>query len=276
MIRGTTTLIAHIGYPTHTFKSPLIYNPYFEHAGIDAVVVPMSCRAEHYGAYLKSVFALTNIGGALITMPHKTTTADLLDEVTPVVGISGACNAVRRAPDGRLQGDLFDGLGFVNGLRRKSFRIEGARALVVGCGGVGSAISVALADAGIGALTLFDRVPEVEQRLSRRLAEHYPALKIAARSNDPAGHELVVNATPMGMADEDPLPMDVSRIDKGSFVGEVVLKQEMTPLLRAAQARGCRVQVGLDMLFEQIPTYLEYFGLPSTTPDVLRSVARLD
>src|SRR5512134_1434363 len=88
MIRGTTSLIAHIGYPTHAFKSPMIYNPYFEHAGVDAVVVPMGCLAEHYAALLKSIFTLTNIRGALITMPHKVTTVGLLDEVTAAVRIA--------------------------------------------------------------------------------------------------------------------------------------------------------------------------------------------
>src|SRR3954470_13357168 len=104
MIRGTTELVAHIGYPTHTFKSPMIYNPYFEQAGIDAVVVPMGCQAEHYAALLKAVFLLENLRGALITMPHKVSTVGLLDELSPTVQIAGACNAVRRAPDGRLQG----------------------------------------------------------------------------------------------------------------------------------------------------------------------------
>jgi shikimate dehydrogenase len=71
---GSTTLIAHIGYPTETFKAPLIYNPYFEKARIDAVVVPMGVKAEDYRDFLKSIFHLTNIRGALITMPHKVTT----------------------------------------------------------------------------------------------------------------------------------------------------------------------------------------------------------
>src|ERR1051326_1298480 len=132
MIRGTTELVAHIGYPTHTFKSPMIYNPFFEQAGIDAVVVPMSCGPEQYPVFLKSVFALTNLRGAIITMPHKVTTVALLDEATSAVKIAGSCNAVRRAPDGRLQGDLFDGEGFVRGVRHRGCRLEGARVLVLG------------------------------------------------------------------------------------------------------------------------------------------------
>jgi shikimate dehydrogenase len=275
VIRGTTALVAHIGYPTHTFKSPMIYNPYFEQAGIDAVVVPMACESAHYPAFLKSVFTLANIRGALITMPHKVTTVDLIDEATPSVEIARACNAVRRAPDGRLQGDLFDGEGFVRGVRSKGFRMEGARALVVGCGGVGSAIAASLASAGVGSLTLFDSHADSARGLAQRLSLHYPKLELKTGSRDPAGHDLVVNATPLGMYAGDPLPMDVERISPETFVGEVALKDEMTPFLRAVQARGCRFQVGADMLFEQIPAYLEFFGFPTTTAENLRSLAKL-
>ena len=275
MIRGTTSLIAHIGYPTHAFKSPMIYNPYFEQAGVDAVVVPMACQAEHYPAFLKAVFTLANIRGALITMPHKVTTVGLLDAATPAVTIAGACNAVRRTADGRLEGDIFDGEGFVRGVRRKGCKLDGARVLVVGCGGVGSAIAASLAAAGAGAISLFDVQAESALSLAQRLATHYPMLEVATGRNDPARHDLVVNATPMGMNDNDPLPIDVARIAPETFVGEVVMKDEMTVFLTAVQARGCRFQVGTDMLFEQIPAYLEFFSLPATTPDVLRAVARL-
>ena len=275
MIRGTTRLLAHIGYPTHRFKAPLIYNPYFEHAGIDAVVVPMACEPEPYPALLRAVFSLANIAGALITMPHKVTTVGLLDEASPAVKIAGACNAVRRAPDGRLQGEMFDGEGFVRGMRRRGFKVQGARALVVGAGGVGSAIAAALAAAGAAQLTLFDVRPDAAAGLAQRLREHYARLHVNTGSKDPAGHDLVVNATPLGMNEGDALPVDVSRLAAETCVGEVVMREEMTPFLRAAQARGCRVQVGTDMLFEQIPAYLEFFGLPSTTPEALRALAKI-
>jgi shikimate dehydrogenase len=276
MINGNTGLIAHIGYPTHAFKSPMIYNPYFEHAGVNAVVVPMGCTPEHYRDFLKSVFSLENIRGALITMPHKVTTVGLLDDATPTVKIAGSCNAVRRTEDGRLLGAMFDGEGFVRGVRRKGCKLEGARAIVVGCGGVGSAIAASLAAAGVAWLGLYDARAESAQGLKERLATHYPRLEVTTGSNDPTGYGLVVNATPMGMNDGDPLPLDVERIAPDTFVGEVVMKTEMTAFLKAAQARGCRFQVGSDMLFEQIPAYLEFFGFPTTTPEVLRSVAKLN
>ncbi len=274
-INGHTELIAHIGYPTHSFKSPMIYNPYFERAGINAVVVPMGCQAEHYPAFLRAVFQLNNIRGALITMPHKVVTVGLLDEVTPTVRVAGACNAVRRTADGRLQGDMFDGAGFVRGVQRKGFNLKGQRALVVGSGGVGSAIAASLASAGVAAIAVFDIHAKVADALAQRLKQEYPSLEAHTGSKDPAGFDLVINATPMGMNDGDPLPMDVSRLSPDTFVGEVVMATEMTAFLSAARAKGCRVQIGTDMLFEQIPAYLEFFGLPSTTAEDLRSVAQL-
>ncbi|AOG21306.1 shikimate dehydrogenase family protein [Acidovorax sp. RAC01] len=273
MICGTTSLIAHIGYPTFTFKSPMIYNPYFEHAGIDSVVVPMGCQAADYPGFLRAVFRLTNIQGALITMPHKVTTVGLLDHASTAVRIAGSCNAVRRDAQGQLHGDLFDGEGFVRGVRRKGHLLAGARALVVGAGGVGSAIAASLAGAGVAQLKLFDVNAESAQGLAQRLREHYPALDVRTGDRDPAGMDLVVNATPMGMHEGDPLPLDVDRLAPGTFVGEVVMRAEMTAFLQAAQQRGCPIQVGSDMLYEQIPAYLEYFGLPVTTPEQLRALA---
>lgn len=275
-IDGNTEIIAHLGWPTHAFKAPMIYNPYFASIGVNAVVVPMGCKPEHFAGVLRSVFALENIRGALITMPHKVAVVDLCDEVTPTVRVAGSCNAVKRDAGGRLVGDMFDGEGFVRGLARKGFEVRGARALVVGSGGVGSAIAASLAAGGVGALALFDASAAAADALAGRLRTHYPAIAVSTGSKDPAGFDLVVNATPLGMNEGDPLPVDMDRVDARSFVGEVVMKTEMTAFLRAAQARGCRVQVGADMLYEMIPAYLEFFGFPSTTADTLRSVAQLE
>ena len=275
MIDGNTTLIAHIGYPTFSFKAPLIYNPHFEAAGINATVMPMGCQAEDYPALLRAVFRLTNIGGALITMPHKVSTVALLDEASVAVKIAGACNAVKRDAAGRLLGDMFDGEGFVRALKTKGFALGSAAGLVVGAGGVGSAIAASLAGAGIKRLVLADTNRAATEALAGRIRQHYPSLNVSAGTADPAGFDLVVNATPLGMKEGDPLPVDVSRMSPTALAGEVVMRTEITPFLAAARARGCSIQIGTDMLFEQIPAYLEFFGFPTTTAAQLRSVARL-
>lgn len=274
-VDGRTELIALIGHPTHTVKSPMIYNPYFESAGINALVMPMGCRPEHFAALMRSLFALENLRGALITMPHKVATLALLDEASVAVKVAGACNAVRRTGDGRLVGDMFDGEGFVRGVRRKGLPLAGASALVVGSGGVGCAIAASLAGAGVATLALFDANAASAQALAERLRQHHPALRVSVGHRDPQGFDLVVNATPLGMNAGDPLPLDVERLSPHTLVGEVVMKAEMTPLLQAARARGCPVQIGTHMLFEQIPAYLAFFGLPTTTAEALRASAQL-
>jgi shikimate dehydrogenase len=275
VISGKTLLLAHLGYPTETFKAPLIYNPWFEKVGIYAVVVPMGVNAEDYPAFFKSLFRLSNIRGALVTMPHKVTTVDLVDEVSTVVKVAGSCNAVLRRDDGRLVGGMFDGAGFTRGLRRKAFSVAGTACLVVGAGGVGSAIAASLAAEGPRSIALYDTATATAEALATRLRRHYSEVDVQVRSNDPAGYDLVVNATPLGMRSGDPLPFDPARLDRSTFVGEVILKKAMTPLLEAAAARGCRFQIGTDMLFEQIPAYLEFFGFGTATADDLRAVARI-
>jgi shikimate dehydrogenase len=275
MISGKTRLIAHIGYPTEAFKAPLIYNPWFEHCGIDAVVVPMGCKAEDYPAFLKSVSKVTNLHGALVTMPHKVTTVSLADDVTTTAKIAGSANALLKRNDGSLLADMFDGAGFTRGLARKGFKFDGARCLVVGAGGVGSAIAASLAAEGVAAIALFDTHAAAAAGLAGRLRDHYPQIDIAERGNDPAGYDLVVNATPLGMNATDSLPFDPTRLSPQTFVGEVVMKQEITPMLKGAKERGCRFVVGTDMLFEMIPAYLEFFGFGTATPDELRAVAKI-
>lgn len=275
MIRGTTRLIAHLGYPTTTFKAPMIYNPWFQAKGIDAVVVPMGCKAEDFAAFLPLVFRLSNIHGALITMPHKGATVALADRVSVTARIAGAANALRLGDDGKLEADMFDGEGFTAGVLNKGQDIAGRSVLVVGAGGVGSAIAASLAKAGAARLAIFDPNAAGAEALAQRLRDAYPALRVETGHNDPAGFDIVVNASPLGMNPTDPLPMDVARIAPETFVGEVVMKSEMTPFLAAAAAKGCRYQVGTDMLFEQIPAYLEFFGFPKPSVAELRETAAI-
>ena len=275
MIDGNTKLIAHLGYPTESFKAPMIYNPYFAKHGINAIVVPMGSKAEDFPEFFKLLFRLSNIHGALITMPHKVTAMALLDDASVSVKVAGACNAVRIEPGGKLVGDMFDGEGFVRGVLRKGRKLANVRVLVSGNGGVGSAIAASFAKAGVAEIALFDAFAPAMNGLAERLGANYPNLRVTLGSNDPSGYDVVVNATPLGMKPNDPLPMDVTRIAPSTFVGEVVMKSEITPFLAAARERGCQYQVGTDMLFEQIPAYLEFFGFRATTPEELRSEAQI-
>lgn len=275
MISGKTALIAHLGYPTESFKAPMIYNPWFAKHGIDAVVVPMGVKPEDYPDALKTLARLTNLRGALVTMPHKVKTLELVDEVSTAARIAGASNALLKRADGTWLADQFDGDGFTRGLAHKGRRIAGAKVLIGGCGGVGSAIAASIAREGPAAIMLHDAAPATAAALRERLLQHYPGLDVRTGAPDPQGHDIVVNATPLGMKPDDPLPFDVERLAPSNFVGEVVMTSEYTPLLRAALRRGCEVQRGVDMLFEMVPAYLEFFGFGSATADELRAIAQI-
>jgi shikimate dehydrogenase len=275
MIDGDTKLIAHIGYPTATFRAPLIYNPWFARHGINVAVVPLGVTSENFGKAFPQICRFTNFHGALITMPHKAAVVDWLDEASAAVRVAGACNAVRRSGDGKLVGDLFDGEGFVRGVARTGRNIAGKRVLIVGAGGVGSAIAASCAKAGAGEIALSDTRAGAVERLAERLRLNYPSLKLSLGSNDPSDFDIAVNATPLGTYPGDPLPMDPFRLSRSVLVGEVVLKPATTPFLAAAKARGLACVTGVDMLFEQIPAYLEFFGFPSATADELRETAEI-
>jgi shikimate dehydrogenase len=276
MLSGKTTLIAHIGFPTTAFKAPLIYNPWFDSKGIDAMVVPMSVKAEDYPVSLREIFKMDNVHGALVTMPHKVTTASLVDEVSTTAKIAGACNAILKRPDGSLLGDMFDGSGFVRGIQRNGFKCEGAKVLLVGAGGVGSAIAASLAAAGIGAISVYKTKSDAAVNLVARLQQYYPQIDTRlVYTTDVTGFDLIVNGSPLGMKDDDPLPFDLTNLSPSTFVGEVVMKKEMTPLLEIAKAKGCPYVIGTAMLFEMIPAYLEFFGFGTATPDELRAVAKI-
>jgi shikimate dehydrogenase len=197
-----------------------------------------------------------------------------VDEVSPTAAIAGATNAVLRRADGSLLADQFDGAGFVRGMLRKGFDPSGKRALVVGNGGVGSPIAASLAGLGLAEIGLFDPNAAASEALAQRIGVHYSDVKVVVGSKDPEGYDLIVNATPIGMDDDDPLPVDVDRVAPGSYVGDVVLNTDITPFLQAAKDKGCTIQVGSDMLFELIPAYLEFFGFEGAAPDKLRAAAR--
>jgi shikimate dehydrogenase len=275
MIDGDTKLIAHIGYPTASFRAPSIYNPWFRRRGINAAVVPLGVRSENFREAFPQICRFTNFHGALITMPHKVAVVDWLDEASAAVRVAGACNAVRRSGDGKLIGDMFDGEGFVRAAAGAGRNIAGRRVLIVGAGGVGSAIAASCAKAGAGEIALTDTRAEAAERLADRLRLNYPGLKLSLGSNDPSDFDVAVNATPLGTYPGDPLPMDPSRLSPSVLVGEVVLKPATTAFLAAAKARGLARVTGLDMLFEQIPAYLEFFDFPPATAAELRETAEI-
>ena len=251
-ITGHTRLLAILADPVHHVQAPQLLNQLFQSRGDDAVMVPMHVRAEALAQVVRGLRAIGSFDGFIATVPHKTAMPALCDELTPVAAQVGAVNVVRRTPDGRLIGGLLDGAGFVAGLQAHGIEPGGLRAYLAGAGGAGSAIAWALAGAGVKRLTIANRNADRARHLIERLASVHPTLELVLGDTDPAGHDLVVNGTSLGMRPEDPLPLDASRLRPEQIVAEIIMQPAETALMAAARARGCRVHAGLPMLTAQI------------------------
>lgn len=240
MIDGNTRLFAILGDPIAQVRAPAVLNPIFAARRLNAVLVPIEVPPSGFDALVAGFKAARNWDGLVITVPHKVAVMRHLDRLGPQSAKVGSANLVRREADGQLYGDITDGLGLVNAMRAKGGEPNGRSALVVGSGGVGAAIAGALLEAG-ARVTLTDTVPGKAAELAARLGA-------IVGEPDPRGHQLVINATPVGMRVDDALPVDVSLLDPDQFVADVVTKPPLTPLLKAAQARGCRTSDGVEMV----------------------------
>ncbi|EKD98401.1 MAG: hypothetical protein ACD_23C00458G0002 [uncultured bacterium] len=272
MIRGTTNLIPMFGTPLAGVRAPTLFSAYFEKINADTVLIPMEVQS-NYPATFREVLKVTNVVGAMVTFPYKRN-IDLADAVSPASEVAQACNVIVKRPDGTLYGDIFDGVGFAMGLRRAGFNFENARCLLVGCGGAGAAVAAALINFGVNYVGVSGRNVKEAQALTDRLNKYAGNRAQAAFvSSDPDGYNLVVNATPLGMKDGDPLPFDIARVSPGMTVADMVMGQE-TALLRAAAARGCKTQPGTRMLFEQLSPVSEFWGYPPVGFDEVIGLAK--
>lgn len=259
-ITGTTRVFYILGDPVAQVRAPEVYNHLFREHGIDAVVVPLKLPAAALEGFLRHGMAAENLGGFWATIPHKPALARLLKPRDPVADIAGAVNAVRRLPDGQLDAALFDGIGFVKGLDHFGIDIAGKRVLVVGAGGGGHAVAAAIAQRRAARLAVHNRTRERAASLVQRLQPLVGAAAVVADTNDPAGYDLVVNCTSQGLKPEDPMPFDPQRVAPWGAVVDIIMTREPTPLLRACRERGLRAEAGFEMLVQQVPEYLRFFG----------------
>ncbi|MGK7869591.1 shikimate dehydrogenase family protein [Falsiroseomonas sp. E2-1-a20] len=245
-LSGATRLHVIIGDPIAQVQSPGGISREFAARGRDAVLVPMQVAPAHVDALMEGLRHAGNLDGIVVTVPHKFAAFPHCASTTDRAGFLNSVNILRRRADGGWHGDMTDGAAFVGGLAAAGYDPRGRRALMAGAGGAGTAIALALVEAGVAELAIHDADVARRDRLLARLAGLGPAV-LRAGSDDPAGHELIVNATPAGMAPGDPLPFRADRLAPGMFVGEVITSPEVTPLLHAARAMGCGTQTGIGM-----------------------------
>jgi shikimate dehydrogenase len=258
-ITGTTRLYGLVGDPLTTAKSPELLNRLFIEQRADAACVPFLVKADDLSAFVTGARAIGNLAGVLVTMPHKQRMLALVDELHPTARQVGALNVIRCHDDGRWVGAIFDGLGCVLGMQWEGNHPANKSVLLIGAGGAGRAIAFAVASAGARALTIFD----VDERRADDLANAVAAAtgcRTRSGAPDPHGCEIVINATPLGMKPDDPMPIDPRGLEPGSTVVDIINSPEPTALCRAASARGCRTQGGRPMHEGQAVHALRFLG----------------
>lgn len=258
-LNGATRIFSIVGDPIAQVKSPAGVTASFHARGHNAILIPSQVDPADLGIYLDAIWRQKNLDGVIVTVPHKFSCYAHCAEATERAHFLGAVNIMRRAEQG-WRGDAVDGLGFVAALRRNGGVPERARALLVGAGGAGSAIALALVEAGVRELAIHDSDANRRDSLIARL-NGLGRGRVFVGSRDPSGFDLVCNASPMGMKPEDPLPVDVERIAPAAFVGCVITAPAVSPLVAAARKLGCKTSTGADM----------YHALQETMVDFLLS-----
>jgi shikimate dehydrogenase len=246
-ISGGSRLFPIIGDPIRYVESPVWLTNTFADRGHNGICVPMQVPNGGLDVVMAGLTAITNVDGILITMPHKRAAFAYCATSSGRAELLGAVSVIRRNTNGTWHGDMLDGLAFVKAQQDHGARIGGARALLVGAGGAGSAIAIALLQAGVGDLVIHDtdssRVDAVLGMVADLGAGH-----ASTGPADPTGCDLVFNATPLGMADGEALPVDASLLAPSMFVGDVIAGHGTTPFIAAARAAGCGTATGQHMV----------------------------
>ena len=260
IVDGSTQMLGIVGDPIRQVRAPEIWSALFRTNGLNAICVPFHVKPAELEAFLAGLRTVQNLMGLIVTIPHKPAAVHHVDALTDRAQRVQSVNLMRRDADGRWTGDIVDGLGFVKGLLSSGQRIAGRRALVVGSGGVGTAIAFAIAEAKAASVHVADIAADRANKLARRLeAAGTPSGTSTASAK---GFDLVVNASPIGMKADDPLPIDCTDLASDALVGDVVVHPQITPLLAEARRRGCHVQPGTVMMDHQLTAMGEFLGFP--------------
>lgn len=264
MLHGSTELVAIVGSPITQVKSPENFNRWFQANGQNLAMLPIDIREDALDAFLDTLRGWQNLRGVVVTVPYKQVLAGRLDAVSERAAALGSVNVIRRQADGRLLGDNVDGEGFLNAACLNGFQARGKRALVIGAGGVGSAIAWSLCQAGVSSLALSDASTARCETLAGLLRKAFGAVQIEIGYDSLAGFDLLVNATPVGMGGTGELPLPAEHLHSlraSTLVADVVTSPEITPLLAAARERGCSIQTGPQMAFAQLGNLGHFMGV---------------
>lgn len=260
---GRADVFVMLAHPVGHAKSPGIFNEIFEDRGLDSLMVPLTCKPEDFDRFWDGITAAENIKGVIVSVPYKTAVFERCAAAHDRAARVRSANSVRRQIDGSWYADNFDGVGFIDGLRAGGHAVAGKKILQVGAGGAGASLSYCLAEAGASEIRLAEIDKERAASLAALVTKAFPSCRVEVGPADPSGMDVAVNATPVGLRESDPLPMDVSRLTADMTVVDIIMEPAETALLRAAKEIGCRVQPGRPMMDFQVQAMSDFFGVDS-------------
>jgi shikimate dehydrogenase len=258
-LSGATRVHFIVGDPIAQVKSPFGMTQAFELSGKDAICIPAQVPTQDLQPWFEGISLARNVDGVIVTVPHKFDCHAFCTTRSERADFLGAVNTIRRNADGSWHGDMFDGLAYVKAIESKDFQLRGKKALLVGAGGAGSAIAHALVLAGVSGLAIHDENTERRESLIQRL-NSLKLCQVRSGSSDPRGFDLAINATPVGMRESDPTPIDVDGIAPNMYIGCVITAPAVTPLIAAARSKGCTTTTGTEM-FAQVRELMVQFLL---------------
>ena len=257
-ISGRTRLFGIVGHPIEQVRSPEMFTAEFRRRALDAILVPLHVLPEDFEALLPQLLRLSNLDGVIFTIPYKLRACALADRLGEQARIVGAINALGRRPGG-WRGDMFDGIGCVDAFRRRGIPLIGRRVLLLGAGGAGSAIGVALASERPASLRVYDVDATRAEALAARIGGAFPGLTVSAGAPQLDGIDILLNATPSGMLDDARLPIAITSLPGAMTVFDAIVKPETTPLLALAERCGCTTVRGREMMRGQIARIVDFF-----------------
>ncbi len=258
-VSGKTRVFGIVGHPIEQVRSPEMFTAEFRRRGRDAILVPLHVLPDDFDAVLPQLLRLRNLGGLVFTIPFKVRACAFAEVMGEQGRVVGAINALAPGADGRWRADIFDGLGCVEAFRRRGIGFHGKRVLLLGAGGAGSAIAVAIGYERPASLRVFDVESERALALSNKVARANPGLDVEAGLPATDGVDILLNASPVGMLGDPRLPLAIATLPRELVVFDAVVKPERTPLLTLAENCGCTTVYGREMMRGQISRMADFF-----------------
>jgi shikimate dehydrogenase len=258
-VSGRTRLFGIVGDPIEQVRSPEIFSAAFRRRGRDAILVPIHVRPDDFDACLPSLLQVQNLDGLVFTIPYKARACRLAATLGAQARVVGAINALGRDSAGSWRGEIFDGLGCVEAFRRRGITFADRRVLLIGAGGAGSAIGVAVAAERPRAIRLFDLDQARADALAQRIAKVDPRIEVALALPAIEDADILLNATPVGMLSDSGIPVAARHLPERLVVFDAVVKPERTGLLALAESCGCTTVFGREMMAGQIERMVAFF-----------------